>query len=56
MNGHAYRGGLTFALAHDYRLMNRDFGKLCMSEIKMGLHLTPPIHTICEKRLPYPHF
>lgn len=33
INGHAYAGGLTFALAHDLRIMHENKGFLCMNEL-----------------------
>ena len=56
INGHAYAGGLMFALAHDYRLMNRDFGNLCLSEIKFGIFLPPGMNAICQSRIPAPFY
>ncbi len=47
INGHAYAGGLMFAFAHDYRIMNEDFGNLCLSEIKFGIGLAPGMNAIC---------
>jgi len=40
LNGHTFAGGLTLALAHDYRIMKQMSGKgramLCMNEIDFG--------------------
>eukprot|EP00005_Dracoamoeba_jomungandri_P000122 CAMPEP_0174254162 /NCGR_PEP_ID=MMETSP0439-20130205/3511_1 /TAXON_ID=0 /ORGANISM="Stereomyxa ramosa, Strain Chinc5" /LENGTH=225 /DNA_ID=CAMNT_0015335603 /DNA_START=113 /DNA_END=790 /DNA_ORIENTATION=- len=35
INGHAYAGGLLFALAHDYVIMREDRGFCCMPEVFM---------------------
>ncbi len=37
MNGHAFAGGCIFAIAHDYRIMRKERGFLCMNEIDIGL-------------------
>ncbi len=36
INGHAFAGGLIFALAHDMRTMRSDYGFLCLSEINLN--------------------
>lgn len=36
IGGHAFAGGCTLALAHDYRVMNGARGYLCMNEIEFG--------------------
>lgn len=42
LNGHAVAGGMIFAMASDYLIaLNADRIKLGMSEIKIGLSLTP---------------
>ena len=35
INGHAFAGGLIFALAHDFRTMNANYGYLCLAEINL---------------------
>lgn len=39
MGGHAFAAGFTFALAHDYRVMNAQRGYACMNEIEFGAHI-----------------
>jgi len=39
ITGHAFAGGCTLALAHDYRVMNAQRGYLCMNEIEFGAHI-----------------
>ncbi len=39
INGHAFAGGMLLAMAHDYRVMRKDRGFLCMNEIDMGVAL-----------------
>lgn len=41
MNGHAFAGGLFFALACDWRVMRGDRGWCCIPEIDLGLDLPP---------------
>ena len=48
VSGHAYAGGLFFALAHDVRIKNADVGVLCMSEINIGLSLGPGFGKIIQ--------
>lgn len=31
--------------------MNKDFGKLCMSEIKYGLSINPGISSVCKHKI-----
>lgn len=35
IQGHAFAGGMIFALAHDYRIMRTDRGYLCMNEVTL---------------------
>lgn len=37
INGHCYAGGFMFAMSHDLRFMNKDQGKLGMTEINLGM-------------------
>ena len=52
MNGDSYAGGLLLALAHDFRIMNRDFGNLSMSEIKNGFWIPPGASQLVKSRVP----
>lgn len=36
LGGHAFAGGFTLAMVHDYRVMNGSRGYLCMNEIEFG--------------------
>ncbi|KAL6048515.1 Enoyl-CoA delta isomerase 1, peroxisomal [Balamuthia mandrillaris] len=51
INGHAYGGGLLFALTHDYRLMATQRGFCCMPEIELGFPLTPGMTAIARAKL-----
>eukprot|EP00252_Welwitschia_mirabilis_P020186 TRINITY_DN4896_c0_g1_i1.p1 TRINITY_DN4896_c0_g1~~TRINITY_DN4896_c0_g1_i1.p1 ORF type:complete len:257 (-),score=16.09 TRINITY_DN4896_c0_g1_i1:119-889(-) len=44
--GHAAAAGLIFALAHDYRLMRADRGFLYMSEVDIGVAITPDVMSV----------
>ena len=53
IRGHAYAGGLIFALCHDFRVMLADSGKLCFSEIHAGVMAFPPAYlSLCKTLLP----
>ncbi|MFO8057356.1 MAG: enoyl-CoA hydratase/isomerase family protein [bacterium] len=41
INGHAFAGGLFFALAADWRVMRKDRGWCCIPEIDLPLDLPP---------------
>jgi enoyl-CoA hydratase/carnithine racemase len=41
LNGHAFAGGMIFAMANDYRIMRQDRGFLCMNEVDMPAPLSP---------------
>lgn len=56
INNHAYAGGLMFALAHDYRIMNQDKGNVAMTEIKYGIFIPPGMMSICKHRMPHKAF
>ena len=52
INGHAYGGGLLFALAHDYRICRKDRGWLCVPAAAIGITLPPFIVKIIRTKLP----
>ena len=56
LNGHTYAAGLFLALSHDFRIMNKDFGNLCVSEIKFGMSIPPGMNAICVKKIPIKHY
>eukprot|EP01080_Neovahlkampfia_damariscottae_P008844 gene8844-794_t len=39
INGHAFGGGLLFALAHDFRFMREDRGWVCIPAVKLDIDL-----------------
>lgn len=43
INGHAFAGGMMFAMFHDYRIMNPHKGFLCLNEVELGVPLRPPM-------------
>ncbi|CAI7570823.1 unnamed protein product [Penicillium crustosum] len=38
VTGHTFGGGCPLTLAHDYRIMNRDRGFMCMPPVDLGMH------------------
>ena len=48
INGHCYAGGLILALCHDFRTMHVNGGKLCLSEINVGMSLAPAYDALCK--------
>ena len=52
LNGHAFAGGLLFALAHDFRIMTTNpRARLCLSEINLGLALPPSYAALTQATL-----
>lgn len=41
INGHAFGGGCTLAVAHDYRVMRLDRGWICVPAVTLGISLPP---------------
>ena len=52
INGHAYAGGLILALVHDFRVMAKGKGRICLSELALGLPLPPAYNAYCSATLP----
>ena len=52
ISGHAYAGGLIFALSHDFRIMKAGSGKLCLSEISVGKALGPAYANLVKHLMP----
>lgn len=52
INGHCYAGGFIFALCHDFRVMREGSGRLCLSEITVGLPLPEAYNEICSSLMP----
>jgi enoyl-CoA hydratase/carnithine racemase len=51
INGHAFAGGLMFAMYHDYRIFNPSRGFLCLNELDMGAPLKPPMSSIFRQKV-----
>jgi len=51
LNGHTYAGGLILAMCHDFRTMHETGGKLCLSEINVGLTLPPAYNEVCKSTM-----
>jgi len=54
INGHAFAGGLTIAMYHDYRVQNPSHGFLCMNELQIGARMKPPMTSIFLEKVPSP--
>ncbi|KAI9292338.1 enoyl-CoA hydratase/isomerase, partial [Neoconidiobolus thromboides FSU 785] len=52
INGHAFAGGMMFALSHDYRVMRDDRGFLCMPEVDLPGALSPGMLSILKTSIP----
>lgn len=53
VNGHAFAGGLMFAMCHDYRIGNKERGFLCLNEVHFGAPLLPGmLSTVSSKVSP----
>jgi len=42
---------MIFALAHDFRIMRSDYGRLCLNEINIGSALPPAYDKICKETM-----
>ena len=51
MNGLTIAGGLLFALMHDFRVMKEDKNFVCLSEINIGVSLTPAFASMVKYQL-----
>ena len=52
-NGTAIAGGYILGVCHDFRIMHESVGKICLSELKIGLPLSPPyMEAIAAKLTP----
>ena len=49
MNGTTIAGGLLFSLIHDFRTMKEEKSFVCLSEINIGLSLTPAFGAIIKQ-------
>ncbi|CAG8620020.1 13271_t:CDS:2 [Ambispora leptoticha] len=51
INGHAFAGGCMMALAHDYRVMRKDRGYICMNEVDIPSPLHPGMAAILRVKI-----
>ncbi len=51
INGHAFAGGLMFAVAHDFRVMRGDRGYVCVPEVDLGLPLADGMTAVLQSKL-----
>lgn len=52
INGHAFAGGLLFALTHDFRMMKHDYGFLCLAELNLDFPLPEGLSDLLRATLP----
>jgi enoyl-CoA hydratase/carnithine racemase len=51
IQGHAFAAGAMLALAHDQRVMRKDWGYFCLPEIDLSLPFTPAMTDLIRARL-----
>jgi enoyl-CoA hydratase/carnithine racemase len=56
INGHAFAGGCMLAFAHDFRIMRKGVGFLCMNEVDLGFPLGPGMNAVPQCKLDAPTF
>jgi enoyl-CoA hydratase/carnithine racemase len=52
INGHAFAAGAILALTCDYRVMRRDRGWICLSEVDAGVPIVPAMMALARAKLP----
>jgi enoyl-CoA hydratase/carnithine racemase len=53
INGECYAAGYFFACAHDFRIMREDYGKICLSEINLGMPIPAGMNAVVQKKIPH---
>ncbi len=56
INGHCFGAGFMFALAHDFRIQNKDKGFLCANEIQIGMTIPLPELSLFKHAMSPPAF
>jgi len=56
LNGHAFAGGLMWAMAHDYRVMNPARGYACLNELDFGAPLKPAMSAVFRDKCAAPAY
>jgi enoyl-CoA hydratase/carnithine racemase len=51
ITGHGYAAGFLLALCHDFRVMSRDRGYLCLPEVDLKMAFTPGIIALAQAKL-----
>jgi enoyl-CoA hydratase/carnithine racemase len=51
VTGHAFGGGATLGMAHDWRVMRADRGYHCFPEVDIGLSFTPGMTALIQAKL-----
>lgn len=54
INGHAFAGGMVMALAHDWRIMRKQKGFLCMNEIELPSPIPEGMAAVLKAKIPSP--
>lgn len=52
ITGHGYAAGFLLAVCHDFRVMSRDRGYLCLPEVDLKMAFTPGIVALAQAKLP----
>jgi enoyl-CoA hydratase/carnithine racemase len=52
ITGHGYAAGFLLAICHDFRVMSRDRGYLCLPEVDLKMAFTPGIIALAQAKLP----
>ena len=56
VNGHAFAGGFFLALAHDYRIMRKETGFMCLNEVEMGVQIPQALNEMGVAKLGRPGY
>lgn len=51
INGHAFAGGFMWAMAHDFRYMQKHKGLVCLPEIDLQMPLPPSMTAVIKSKL-----
>ena len=49
--GNSMAGGYFMGLAHDFRIMSANHGKIALTELAFGSFLTPPLFALLKAKL-----
>lgn len=54
LNGHAFAGGALLFFCHDYAVMRRDRGFICMNEVLLPAPVTPGMAAVVRRKIKHP--